>query len=198
MHAKEYNYKVGDKVLLNVKLVDPGDNKKFTSKFRGPFRIIKVFINCTVDIADSSYKEQSVHVNRLKTFFETMLWKDKPCSAIAKNDDTIDNQVPEESDRPSSETNRDTNEDNQRSSESVNQSETSLFDTPISPPPLDSPSHDIHTQPDINAPAFLPPEANPHHNQLPQDYLFKERHRQRLNLRPARILCSPDRLIEEC
>ena len=66
MHAKEYNYKVGDKVLLNVKLVDPGDNKKFTSKFRGPFRIIKVFINCTVDIADSSYKEQSVHVNRLK------------------------------------------------------------------------------------------------------------------------------------
>ena len=47
MHAKEYNYKVGDKVLLNVKLVDPGDNKKFTSKFRGSFRIIKVFNNCT-------------------------------------------------------------------------------------------------------------------------------------------------------
>ena len=198
VRAKEYNYKVGDKVLLSVKVVDLGDNKKFTSKFRGPFRIIKIFNNCTVDIADNSYKEQRVHVNRLKPLFETMLWKDEPYPVIARNDDLIDNSVLEESDRPNSETDRGENEDNQRSSESVYPPETPSFDTTLPPPTFDSPSQDTQRQPAINAPTLLPPEANPLHNQLPQDYLSNERHRQRLNLRPERTLRRPNRLIEEC
>jgi hypothetical protein len=56
--------------------------KKFTSKYKGPYRIIKVYANKTVDIADSSYVPQRVHVNRLKPLFETMLWRQEPCPAF--------------------------------------------------------------------------------------------------------------------
>ena len=52
--AEEFNYKVGDRVLLDIRVVKTGDSRKFTSKYRGPFRIIKVYSNKTVDIADNS------------------------------------------------------------------------------------------------------------------------------------------------
>ena len=58
-------------------MVKKGDSKKFTSKYKGPFRVIKSYDNMTVDIADNSYNIQRVHVNRLKPLFETMLWKDE-------------------------------------------------------------------------------------------------------------------------
>jgi hypothetical protein len=73
--AKEFNYKVGDRVLLDIRVVKTGDSRKFTSKYRGPFRIIKVYSNKTVDIADNTYVSQCVHVNRLKPLYETMLWQ---------------------------------------------------------------------------------------------------------------------------
>jgi hypothetical protein len=76
--AKEFNYKVGDRVLLDIRVVKTGDSRKFTSKYRGPFRIIKVFSNETVDIADNTYVSQCVHVNRLKPHYETMLWQQEP------------------------------------------------------------------------------------------------------------------------
>lgn len=80
--AKALEYKIGDKVLLDVRVVANGDSKKFTSKFKGPYRVIRVFKNFTVDIADNSYKIQKVHMNRLKPLLETMLWTDEACPAV--------------------------------------------------------------------------------------------------------------------
>ena len=73
-----HNYKPGDRVLLDIREVKKGDNKKFTSKFKGPYRVIKVNNNHTVEIADSSFQIKLVHSNRLKPLFETMLWTDEP------------------------------------------------------------------------------------------------------------------------
>jgi hypothetical protein len=61
--AKLFNYKPGDRVLLDVRVVQKGDNRKFTSKFKGSYRVIKVNKNRTVEIADSSFKAQLVHCN---------------------------------------------------------------------------------------------------------------------------------------
>jgi len=85
--AKLFNYKPGDRVLLDVRVVQKGDNRKFTSKFKGPYRIIKVNKNRTVEIADSSFKAQLVHCNRLKPLYETMLWTDEAMPPI---ESTID------------------------------------------------------------------------------------------------------------
>ena len=71
-------------------VVKAGDSRKFTSKYRGPFRIIKTYDNKTVDISDNSYNIQRVHVNRLKPLFETMLWHDEPCPKIENTSNVID------------------------------------------------------------------------------------------------------------
>ncbi len=69
-------------MLLDIRVVKTGDSKTFTSKYKGPYRIIKVYANKTVDIADSSYVPQRVHVNRVQPLFETMLWRQEPCPAL--------------------------------------------------------------------------------------------------------------------
>ena len=76
--AKDVNYQIGDKVLLDIKVLQPDQNKKMTSKYEGPYRILKTFDNGTVTIITSNNKEKHVHVNRLKPLFETMLWQDEP------------------------------------------------------------------------------------------------------------------------
>uniref|UniRef100_A0A0P4ZJF0 RNA-directed DNA polymerase n=2 Tax=Daphnia magna TaxID=35525 RepID=A0A0P4ZJF0_9CRUS len=85
--AKEKKYVVGDKVLLDIRVVKDGDSRKFTSKYKGPYRVVKVYNNNTVDIADSSYVCQRTHVNRLKPLYETMLWKTEPCPPIENPSD---------------------------------------------------------------------------------------------------------------
>ncbi|XP_045023874.1 uncharacterized protein LOC123468657 [Daphnia magna] len=85
--AKEKKYVVGDKVLLDIRVVKDGDSRKFTSKYKGPYRVVKVYNNSTVDIADSSYVCQRTHVNRLKPLYETMLWKTEPCPPIENPSD---------------------------------------------------------------------------------------------------------------
>jgi hypothetical protein len=83
MLLKLFDYKLGDRVLLDVRVVQKGDNRKFTSKFLyGPYRIIKVNKNRTVEIADSSFKAQLEHCNRLKPLYETMLWTDEAMPQI--------------------------------------------------------------------------------------------------------------------
>lgn len=76
--AKLHNYKVGDRVLLDIRVVQKGNSRKFTSKFQGPWRVIRVYPNRTADITDNTYKVKTVHVNRLKPLYETMLWRDEP------------------------------------------------------------------------------------------------------------------------
>ena len=82
--AKAQNYITGDKVLLDIKVVRVGLNKKLTSKYEGPYRILEVHNNGTVTITDENYKEKRVHVNRLKPLFETMLWKDEETDPFEK------------------------------------------------------------------------------------------------------------------
>ncbi|KAI9553742.1 hypothetical protein GHT06_018991 [Daphnia sinensis] len=45
--AKEKKYVVGDKVLLDIRVVKDGDSRKFTSKYKGPYRVVKVYDNNT-------------------------------------------------------------------------------------------------------------------------------------------------------
>ena len=73
-----HKYKIGDRVLLDIRVVEKGNNRKFTSKFQGPWRVIRVYSNGTADITDNTYKVKTVHVNRLKPLYETMLWRDEP------------------------------------------------------------------------------------------------------------------------
>ena len=72
------DYKVGDKVLLDIRTVKEGECKKLTSAYTGPFRVIRKYDNMTVDIADNNLRPRRVHVNRLKPLTETVLWRDLP------------------------------------------------------------------------------------------------------------------------
>ena len=76
--AKELNYQIGDKVLLDVRITGPDKNKKLTPKFEGPYHILEVNSNSTVKIINSNFNTQLVHINRIKPLFETSLWKDEP------------------------------------------------------------------------------------------------------------------------
>ena len=78
-NAKTPSFKIGDAVLLDIRVVKPGDCRKFTSKFQGPFRVTRVFDNNTAEISDSSLKTQRTHVNRLKPFPASMIWGDEEC-----------------------------------------------------------------------------------------------------------------------
>ena len=72
--AKEHDYKIGDRVLLDIRKVQPGENRKFTSFYKGPYRVLKTHSDSTVEIVDSTYKAQRVHVNRLRPLLETVLF----------------------------------------------------------------------------------------------------------------------------
>ena len=75
--AKVLDYKVGDKVLLDIRVVPIGLNKKLTAKYEGPYRILEIHNDGTVTIKHNSNSTKLVHINRLKPLFETMLWKDE-------------------------------------------------------------------------------------------------------------------------
>jgi transposase InsO family protein/phosphotransferase system HPr-like phosphotransfer protein len=135
--AKEFKYKVGDKVLLDVVVVKVGDSKKFTSKYKGPFRVIKVYSNKTLDIVDTSYNTQRVHVNRVKPLFETMLWKDESCplyeEATTKASEAIDQQT-DESERNKVDDERCESEDNDTDWESEDCDSEIGVAAPLTPP----------------------------------------------------------------
>ena len=69
------NYKVGDKVLLDIRVVKQEQNKKMTTKYEGPYRILDIHNNGTATIKDNDNYTQLVHVNG--PLFETMLWKEE-------------------------------------------------------------------------------------------------------------------------
>ena len=82
--AKALQYRVGDRVLLDIRVVKAGDCKKFTSKYKGPFRVVKTYKNFTCDIADSAHHTQRVHMNRLKPLLEAMVWTDETCPDLSQ------------------------------------------------------------------------------------------------------------------
>jgi hypothetical protein len=78
--AKNLDYLVGDRVLLDVRTVKHGTSKKLNPRFQGPYRISKVHNNHTVEIQPTTGGSmQLVHVNRIKPLLESMIWKDDPC-----------------------------------------------------------------------------------------------------------------------
>ena len=76
--ARDLKYEIGDKVLLDIRRVPPDTSKKFMPRFEGPYRILKVYANGTVDITGNGV-EKRVNACRIKPLFETMLWRDEPC-----------------------------------------------------------------------------------------------------------------------
>lgn len=75
--AKDFEYQVGDKVLLDVRAIKPGTSKKLYPRFRGPYRITKVHNNRTVEIqATTGSASKLYHTNRIKPFLEPMVWTD--------------------------------------------------------------------------------------------------------------------------
>ncbi|KAI9550600.1 hypothetical protein GHT06_006292 [Daphnia sinensis] len=69
--VKEQKFNVGDKVLLDMRTPLTGISKKLIPGFIGPFRILKVNNNSTVEIQQDVGKQtQLVHVNRIKPLFE--------------------------------------------------------------------------------------------------------------------------------
>lgn len=61
----DYDYKVGDKVMLNIK----GVQRKLSRKKKGPFKIIQVFTNGDVLIEKGS-TSQRVNIRRIEPIFE--------------------------------------------------------------------------------------------------------------------------------
>jgi hypothetical protein len=77
--VNEQLYKVGDKVLLNVKTLILRTSKKLIPLFIGPYRVTKVNDNKTFEIREGPGKQtQLVHINRLKPLCESMIWGDLP------------------------------------------------------------------------------------------------------------------------
>ena len=94
--AKELNYEVGDKVLLEIKSVIPPDKcKKFLPKYEGPYRVLKTHSNGTAEIVGDGIKKH-VNKNRIIPFFETMIWHDEPClkfQSRSMNDSSVENKT---------------------------------------------------------------------------------------------------------
>ena len=63
------NYKVGDQVLLFMPAVRKGKNKKLSSRWTGPYRIVEVLSDVVFRIRlNNQAKDKVVHHNRLKPF----------------------------------------------------------------------------------------------------------------------------------
>ena len=78
--AEECDFRVGDRVLLDVKVTKLGTSKKLNPRYQGPYRIYKVNDNSTVEIRSyNGGKTQLTHVNRLKALTESMIWRDEEC-----------------------------------------------------------------------------------------------------------------------
>jgi hypothetical protein len=73
----DHRFLVGDKVLLDTRIVQEGEARKFVSKYKGIYRVIRVYPNFTCDIADETFRPQRVHFNRLRLVTERMIWQDQ-------------------------------------------------------------------------------------------------------------------------
>ena len=78
--AKESQFELGDRVLLDVRVIKTGTSKKLNPRYQGPYRISRVNDNGTVEIRSyNGAKTQLTHVNRLKALTECMVWRDEEC-----------------------------------------------------------------------------------------------------------------------
>lgn len=81
--AKEMKYCIGDKVLLDLRGVVPQDKcKKFLPKYEGPYRVLKVYENGTVEITAEGVTKH-VNMKRIIPLYETMIWQDEECPELS-------------------------------------------------------------------------------------------------------------------
>lgn len=66
---KMYQYKIGEKVLVQNKNFKPGISKKLQPNYKGPYKIIKIFPNQTIKVQIKPNKTAVYHHNLLKPFF---------------------------------------------------------------------------------------------------------------------------------
>ena len=53
---KVFQYQVGDRVLLDIKVRPENTSRKFVTKYRGPYRVFKIYDNATMDISNNAQK----------------------------------------------------------------------------------------------------------------------------------------------
>ncbi|KAK4017512.1 hypothetical protein OUZ56_032925 [Daphnia magna] len=73
--AKEKNFQLGDRVLLDVRVTKLGTSKELNPRYQGPYRISKVHSNGTVEIR--SYNGARTQLTHALT--ECMVWRDEEC-----------------------------------------------------------------------------------------------------------------------
>ncbi|KAK4013937.1 hypothetical protein OUZ56_026485 [Daphnia magna] len=84
--AQQQEFRVGDKVLIDVRRPMSGTSRKLIPRFMGPFLIVKVNDNHTLEMQECAGKQtQLVHVNRIKPLYESMIWKEEPCVEFEDN-----------------------------------------------------------------------------------------------------------------
>ena len=73
--AQRNEYRVGDRVMLDVRTVPGHDSKKFRSYYEGFYRIQQLYSDNTVDIVNNSNVPKRVHVDRLRPLHDYDLWQ---------------------------------------------------------------------------------------------------------------------------
>jgi hypothetical protein len=68
-NINNYEYKINDLVLLKATTTPRSLNKKLTSNWRGPYRIIHIYDNQTITIRIESNKLKRVHKNLLNPYY---------------------------------------------------------------------------------------------------------------------------------
>ena len=169
------NYRVGDKVMLDIRVVQPEECKKFVPKYRGPFRVVKTHNNGTVDIQqEHSDNVQLVHVNRLKPIFETMIWADENWPDAIINNAQANLQTNKENDLPTPPTanieneNQRTNIDPPESEDDISTTPSAINDDPPVPTLPDSIQPPSRQRPGLRSQSLIRPSSR----YPPQDYLI--------------------------
>ena len=75
--AKLRSYQTGDFVYLFNPAVKPGLSRKFHKPWSGPYSIVAKISDLNYEIENQNFKNQVVHVNRLKQAYNFDAWEPK-------------------------------------------------------------------------------------------------------------------------
>ena len=64
-------------MYLYSSAMKPGLSRKFNKHWSGPHKITRVVTHLNYEIVDQNNKKQTVHVNRLKSAYDSEAWKPK-------------------------------------------------------------------------------------------------------------------------
>ena len=184
--AKELDFKPGDRVLLDIKVVPKGHSKKLLSKYQGPFHIVRVFGKGVVTIAANGI-EKKVNVCRLKPLSPGMIWRDEYCEPYSEPPFGTATERLQGSKNQSTST-EDLGSINIPVEEPQLETGTSEFDNSIGDDqPIESqPTNEIETESAFHTPSQI--VNNEPHSSTPENDLLTRRLRPRNQLvKPARF-----------